>query len=882
MLDKFTARFKKILALVKNKLTKTGNYKFKRGDIVYTNHGGLCIVDEVNTFGTYYDLKGLGRYYSYTTREGDLIKITKENLEISDIKYNGRYKYWGANLILVDDNGELINVVEQVEIKKGDTSESIINYHWGIYEKIRDDFINADIAPEASKTVTAEENLKIGDWILTGYKFGEDKRVDIGSIVKIPEGDVITIGGDVYLVDFYDSDGGFQNGYVSRNAAFKITREDIEIEIGEYWKAGDNNDEHRVSGYVEKGGYRYNFPGSYEIEKGMNEQDFINLVLQNFEEKAQKKFANRKAFRDETVGKEIELWGFATEQLDKDGFSFWINQDEKKVKGSLGDWAQIGYDEAEKMLRYIFKGYDVSVEDEIGKPDGYETIKYTDQLSKYVDKNVSAERISYDPAVNTTTSPERQRPYDWINVEDRNKNKQKTKRWDRQTMPDDSNGGYDQTNRFNDADKVSITPVASTDIRKTDSEIEGFDIILSPGDLVLLQYISDDGLYKFCRYEGIWSSNGRLLFKQYNSNVVFPYYTVGRQRHDRVSVNDIIKVSWDDVSIVNIVESPEGFFGVIEVEKDGRKYFENQYVKVDKSDNLDLLLEKAKQGFDKHLTTFAGITPVANADTGVRIGDIVFLDVLNELGFVETINHTTSRRFGMTVYVRTLRGNTRIVDEESLGVLHKFSKDDIELNIVRDGDKYFDVSPIVMGKNYYGILIRIEKVDTESSLKEKLFDELFKFLRTAYASAADSFVKKADEELKVGDLIISYSMAPFIGEVTIRDDKMFQAHMIFEGGGVNANVYHVNSLYEKLNRDDFEFDIVENNGKFFARPKIEKGDFKWFSSLSSFSVEIKKGMNQNDIIDELIKNIFGSKAKLGIMGGAYTKTADSNSKKEEE
>lgn len=73
-----------------------------------------------------------------------------------------------------------------------------------------------------------------------------------------------------------------------------------------------------------------------------------------------------------------------------------------------------------------------------------------------------SENISYSPTVNINTSPERHTTKDWLSTRERNLlNKQKTPLWDNENMPGKSNGGYDQDNRFNDADKTIVETIAS-------------------------------------------------------------------------------------------------------------------------------------------------------------------------------------------------------------------------------------------------------------------------------------------------------------------------------------------------------------------------------------------------------------------------------------
>ncbi|MFW9872500.1 MAG: hypothetical protein ACFFG0_05300 [Candidatus Thorarchaeota archaeon] len=76
---------------------------------------------------------------------------------------------------------------------------------------------------------------------------------------------------------------------------------------------------------------------------------------------------------------------------------------------------------------------------------------------------INAEKINYDPKVNTNTSPERHTRKDYLTLQERNRDKQKTKLFDRSTMPDDAGDGYDMGNRFEDSDKTIISPTADRD-----------------------------------------------------------------------------------------------------------------------------------------------------------------------------------------------------------------------------------------------------------------------------------------------------------------------------------------------------------------------------------------------------------------------------------
>lgn len=163
---------------------------------------------------------------------------------------------------------------------------------------------------------------------------------------------------------------------------------------------------------------------------------------------------------NKTLGEEIEDYGWTEEQLEQDGFDLYINTDDKKILVSLGDWSKIPSDDIDEIISNIFKGYKIDVDYEAGKSeeDGYEKINLKDKLNKYI----KAEKITYDPKVNTNTSPERHTTKDYLTLQERNRDKQKSKLFDRSTMPDDAGDGYDMGNRFEDSDKTIISPTAES------------------------------------------------------------------------------------------------------------------------------------------------------------------------------------------------------------------------------------------------------------------------------------------------------------------------------------------------------------------------------------------------------------------------------------
>jgi hypothetical protein len=59
-----------------------------------------------------------------------------------------------------------------------------------------------------------------------------------------------------------------------------------------------------------------------------------------------------------------------------------------------------------------------------------------------------------------TVDEEGKRRYDWLWFQDYNKEKNRyTPMWDRQRNPEDAGEGYENTNRFNDADKPMDGPL---------------------------------------------------------------------------------------------------------------------------------------------------------------------------------------------------------------------------------------------------------------------------------------------------------------------------------------------------------------------------------------------------------------------------------------
>ncbi len=182
-----------------------------------------------------------------------------------------------------------------------------------------------------------------------------------------------------------------------------------------------------------------------------------------------------------------------------------------------------------------------------------------------------ANNISINPSMNTTTSPERQHNYDWLNVEEQNKNKQKTKRYDEQVMPDNSGKGYDDmSNRFEDSDKTSITPVAkkritADNIRSSKlGNIKGLDIVLVKGEIIrnLIHIDFTEGgnpqVYKYMPAGEVWIEDSMdyddiastIVHEIFEYNIMKDLHKVYDDAHDMASGYEMeLRRSFDNNNI---------------------------------------------------------------------------------------------------------------------------------------------------------------------------------------------------------------------------------------------------------------------------------------------------------------------------------------------
>ena len=67
------------------------------------------------------------------------------------------------------------------------------------------------------------------------------------------------------------------------------------------------------------------------------------------------------------------------------------------------------------------------------------------------------DRIIVDPKLQGQKPKVR---WDFLSTEERNRDQQRTRRWDNQQMPENAGYGYNMSNRFQDSDKAIDGPLA--------------------------------------------------------------------------------------------------------------------------------------------------------------------------------------------------------------------------------------------------------------------------------------------------------------------------------------------------------------------------------------------------------------------------------------
>ncbi len=75
---------------------------------------------------------------------------------------------------------------------------------------------------------------------------------------------------------------------------------------------------------------------------------------------------------DKKLIHEIELRGWAEEQLNKDALNVWRDND--KFFFSVGDWANVNTDDITAAIEYTYPNSSVSWDFEAGPPEGWEKV----------------------------------------------------------------------------------------------------------------------------------------------------------------------------------------------------------------------------------------------------------------------------------------------------------------------------------------------------------------------------------------------------------------------------------------------------------------------------------------------------------------------------
>lgn len=136
----------------------------------------------------------------------------------------------------------------------------------------------------------------------------------------------------------------------------------------------------------------------------------------------------------------------------------------KRGKGSYED----AIAEGEKL---IAEGYEpmrefrMEWDEETGEWAVYFRVR-REIMERFRDRGKVASRkaMSVDPRPHGRNYKRR---FDWITRRDYNRDEQETPFWDREQQPEESAGGYDMTNRFQDSDKAMPGPIARLSPRDT-------------------------------------------------------------------------------------------------------------------------------------------------------------------------------------------------------------------------------------------------------------------------------------------------------------------------------------------------------------------------------------------------------------------------------